>query len=581
MMRPAQFLERSSAGVRPMEVSVDMMIQDPLVTDLEALTRPTEGFVIKREPFFLDGPVTRRVAVLDLDPDTGQLEPGARFAPPKPPRKRGTYLVPKPDDLYSPAFIQTSVFATVLRTVYMFEGEETLGREVRWAFDGPQLLVVPRAGKWANAFYERESRSLQLFFFDTAGRRVYTSLSRDVVAHETGHAVLDGIAPALYHAVTPQSLALHEAVADMTALFLSLQSQNLVGAVLRETQGSIQRSTAFNSIAEEFGRALDREGQKHYLRNLNNDKTLDPNDESLDELGRPNRVERDEPHDLSEVLSGALYRVLMRLHDATTRRFVDQGMEHLPASGKALGIAGRRLRRMYLRALDYLPPGEISFADYGRAVLAADQASHPEDGQERAWIREELVRRHMVDDAAELAVETNVDVAGLDAVDLATLVASDWAAYDFANRHRDLLGIPDNVPFTVLPRLDSTKRYYPRGGGRLVRECILKVAWDHSEPNRLGPAFPAARKVTVGTTLAIDWATGRVRSRLTTDPRQQRQDRDRLLLRMADTGVLVPDRMALGPDGRPLRSFIRAEALGDVMRVRGAARMLHLTPLVS
>jgi hypothetical protein len=565
-----------------MEVFVDMMIQDPLVTKLKGITRATEGFVIKREPFFLDGPVTRRVAVLDLDSETGQLHPGVRFAPPKPRRKRGTYLVPKPFELHSAAFIQMSVFATVLRTMYMFEGEDTLGREVRWAFDGPQLLVVPRAGRWANAFYERESHSLQLFFFDTPVGRVYTSLSRDIVAHETGHAVLDAVAPALYHAVTPQSLALHEAVADMTALFLSLESGNLVDAVLRDTNGSIQQSTAFNSIAEEFGRALDEEGEKHYLRNLNNDKTLDPNDDSVDRLGRPNRVERDEPHDLSEVLSGALYRVLMRLHDSATRRFVDDGMERLAASGKALGITGRRLRRMYLRALDYLPPGEVSFADYGRAILAADQASHPGDGQERRWIREEFVRRHMAEDEAALEVETNVDADGrLDGVDLATLVDSDWAAYDFANRNRDFLGIPGDVPFRVLPRLDSTKQYYPRSGPQLVRECIFKVAWDHSEPNSLGPAFPAVRKVTVGTTLAIDWATRRIRSRLTTDPVTQRQDRDRLLLHMADSGVLVPDRMGMGPDGRPLRSFVRAEALGDVMRVRGAARMLHLTLLTS
>jgi hypothetical protein len=565
-----------------MEVAIPMMIQDPLVTNIKGMERPTEGFIIKREPFFLDGPVTRRVAVLDFDSETGQLHPGVRFAPPQPPRKRGTYLVPSLNDLYDPAFIQVSVFATVLRTMYMFEDEDTLGREVQWAFEGRQLLVIPRAGKWANAFYERESHSLQLFFFDTAAGRVYTSLSRDIVAHETGHAVLDGVAPALYHAVTPQSLALHEAVADMTALFLSLESGNLVDAVLRDTKGSIQRSTAFNSIAEEFGRALDVEGEKHYLRNLNNDKTLDPNDDSVDRLGRPNRVERDEPHDLSEVLSGALYRVLMRLHDSSTRRFVDDGMESLAASGKALGITGRRLRRMYLRALDYLPPGEVSFADYGRAILAADQASHPGDGQERRWIREEFVRRHMAEDEAALEVETNVDADGrLDGVDLATLVESDWAAYDFANRNRDFLGIPGDLPFRVLPRLDSTKHYYPRGGPQLVRECIFKVAWDYSEPNSLGPAFPAVRKVTVGTTLAIDWATRRIRSRLTTDPVTQRQDRDRLLLHMADSGVLVPDRMGLGPDGRPLRSFVRAEALGEVMRVRGAARMLHLTPLTS
>lgn len=70
---------------------------------------------------------------------------------------------------------------------------------IRWAGrlpGGPQLLVVPRAGEWANAFYERESRSLQFFYFSPSGesRRIYTSHSQDIVAHETAHAILDGIA---------------------------------------------------------------------------------------------------------------------------------------------------------------------------------------------------------------------------------------------------------------------------------------------------------------------------------------------------------------------------------------------------
>src|SRR6266511_562267 len=563
-----------------MEVMVKMMIQDPAVAELKGMDRLTEGFVVKREAFFLDGPVTRRVAVLDFDPESGQLHPGARFAPPRPGRQRGTYEVADPDDIHASGFIQVSVFGTVLRTMYMFEDEDTLGREVRWAFDGPQLLVIPRAGQWANAFYERESRSLQLFYFDSPAGTIYTSLSRDIVAHETGHAVLDGIAPALYHAVAPQSLALHEAIADMTALFLSLQSQALVDAVLREKAGSIQEPTAFNSIAEEFGKALDPEGRAHYLRNLNNRRTLDPDDQSVDEQGRRNRVEPDEPHDLSEVLSGALYSVLMRQHATSTEQVArDDGLERLAASGKALAIAGRRLQRMYFRALDYLPPGEVSFADYGRAIIAADQASHPEDDRERRSIREEFVRRHLDADEASLDAETNFEDPALKDVDMATLVESDWAAYDFATRNRKLLGIPSDVPFRVFPRLDSTKLYYHRDGRRPVRECILKVSWDHSEPNPLGPAFPAQRKISVGTTVAIDWETRRIRSRLTTNPSEQRQDRDRMLLRMADTGMLLPDRLALGPDGRPLRSIVRAESLGDVMRVRGAARMLHLAPL--
>lgn len=564
-----------------MDAIVPMMIQDSSVAQAKDMPRLTEGYVVQDEDFFLDGPVTGRVAVLDLDSETGELHPGSSFVPPKPGRKRGTYALEDPDDFQARDFARVSVFATVLRTLAMFEKVDTLGREISWAFNGPQLLVIPRAGEWANAFYERESRSLQFFSFQADGVTIHTSLSRDIVGHETGHAILDGIAPALYHAITPQSLALHEAIADMTALFLAFESRDLVDAVLRQTSGSIRNSTAFNSIAEQFGQALDPQGRSHSLRNLLNRKTLDPNDTSYGDDGRPNRVSRDEPHALSEVLSGALYEVVVRLHEDLTHRYSAERPDVIAASGKALAIGGTRLRRMFLRALEYLPPGEVSFADYGRAIVAADQASHPDDDRERAWLREEFVRRHMAPDTASLEVETDREEASLRDVDLQTIVDSDWAAYDFVTRNRPLLGIPDAVPFRVLPRQDSRKTYYHRDGQREVHECILKVAWDHSEPNELGRAYPPQRTVSVGTTLAIDWDTRRLRSRLTTDlSEEQRLDRDRMLLRMDDQGLLLLDRRGLGPDQQPLHAAIHAESLGSLMRVRGGARMLHLVPLM-
>jgi hypothetical protein len=39
-----------------------------------------------------------------------------------------------------------SVFGAVHKTIRMFEEPDVLDRRVVWAFDAPQLLVVPRAG---------------------------------------------------------------------------------------------------------------------------------------------------------------------------------------------------------------------------------------------------------------------------------------------------------------------------------------------------------------------------------------------------------------------------------------------------
>jgi hypothetical protein len=556
-----------------MKVRVPMMVQDPLFGRYEEL-KPTEGFDITGEDFFLDGPVTRRVAVLDFDPQTGAQLPGVPFCPPPPGRVLGGYEIADESDFYAPDFMRVSVFATVLKTMYMFEEADTLGRSLIWAFDGPQLLVLPRAGQWANAYYERDSRSLQFFYFPhpkDPNETIYTSLSRDIVAHETGHAILDGIAPHLYNATTPQSLALHEAVADLTAVLSAFRSNRLRQAVLHQTGGSIRDSTAFNSIAEEFGMARSPRDSAGSLRSLLNQKTMAD-------------VSHAEPHELSEILSGALYTVMVEIHQALKAEYAaSEGRSEYSVSGKALWVGADRLKRMVLRSLDYLPPGEVSFADYGRAILAADQASHPDDDQEREWIRQEFVRRHMVDDRAALEVETNFEHPGVAGIDLATLVESDWAAYEFANQNRDLLCIPANVPFHVASRLDVTKRYYQRDGEQDVRECLFKVWWNQPEPNPLGTWFPGRRQITVGTTLAIDWDTRRVRARLTSDhsrrPQEedeQRHDRDLLLARLAGGGLLQPAHLATGPDSRQRRAVLSAESSNGLMRVRGTARMLHI-----
>ena len=298
-----------------MKVKFPLLIQDQLTAQMKGM-EPVEYLSKHHEDFFLDGPVTKRVAILNFDPDTGALSPGVPFQHPANAKDPAGYVIKNPNDLNSPDFNQVSVFATILNTMYMFEEPDTLGRPLTWAFNGPQLLVIPRAGEWANAFYERETHSLQFFYFNPESnpdQPVFTSLSHDIVCHETGHAILDGIAPDLYNCISPQALALHEAIADLTALTLALRSGPLRTAVLEQTGGDLKGRTAFSKVAEEFGRASDSRSDS--LRSLFNKRTLDPKDKSKDEFGTPNRVARNEPHDLSEVLSGAFYTVLVKIFE--------------------------------------------------------------------------------------------------------------------------------------------------------------------------------------------------------------------------------------------------------------------------
>jgi hypothetical protein len=139
---------------------IPMMVDDPKFSEsglADALIERREF----QEDYFLDGPVTRRIAALDFDEKTGALVPGVPYEQPQGRAKEGRYKLapdPKRPDPTTRAFNQVSAFATVFRTIMMYEDLDVLGREVRWAFDAPQLLIVPRAGQMENAYYQQPRR---------------------------------------------------------------------------------------------------------------------------------------------------------------------------------------------------------------------------------------------------------------------------------------------------------------------------------------------------------------------------------------------------------------------------------------
>lgn len=578
-----------------MEVKVPYLIQDPLAGAAKfggaGGSVTVERHTFGREGFCLDGPVSRRVAILDFDPETGELAPGVTFVPGATPDDPGTYAVDD-EDHESPGFLAVNCFATVMATLYMFEEADALGREIEWAFDSPQLLVVPRAGELTNAFYQRESKSLQFFFFPQrrrGGGTVFTALSQDIIAHETAHAILDGIAPELYDSLTPQSLAIHEAVADLTALLSALRSNKLRKAVLDDTGGSISGQTAYTRVAEQFASARDHSGKSLHLRSLWNRRTLDPDDTSLDERNRANRANRGEPHMLSEVLSGALYGVLVELHDDYKRRRVrTEGCTEYEASGWALWVASEHFKRLILRALDYLPPGEVSFADYGRAIVGSDQASDPRDSIGRDVLVKNFVHRHIAT-RDEMTVETNLEIPEIADLDLDAFAAGDWVGYRFVEDHRDIFAIPEGVSFRLHPRLKATKEYYsPTERQRVpVTECIVKVSWNRTEPNPRGFPVASLRQITVGSTLVIDWKTQVVRVRLISDAASTpddagadspggrlRADRDLMLANLVAIDGLLPGTES--GDEAQFNGGARVQVSGDVMRIVGSGRMLHI-----
>ena len=567
--------KKATPGQSNPKVEIPHMIKDPTII---AGDREVDHIQCTLEARYWDGPVSNRVAVLDFDSKTGNLRRGARFIPGK---AIGSFDVPR-DPKYSgkkiyltntDAFIQTSVFGTVLRTIKLFEHKNVLGHPVRWAFNGPQLLVIPRAGEWANAFYQRDSRSLQFFFFapDPTSETIYTCLSRDIVAHETAHAILDGIAPDLYNALTPQALALHEAVSDLTAMLMAAESQYLKADVLEKTRGAINDSTIFSSIAPQFGATLDRSGKAKYLRQLANKKTIQD-------------VAGDEPHELSEVLSGSLFSVLMKMHEEHRERYVKEEKwkkyadPWFSCSGAAITAAFFRLRNSIFQALEYLPPGEVSFADYGRAILTVDEGGNLNPPFVREWIRSEFLERGIVADLDELAAEVNLVYKPLQKVDFAALIENDEQAHRFAESHREFLQIPPGVEFQVRPRQLLSKTYYDADRNEVpASECLFKVCWPHVESRKLAHGISKPHEILCGATLVIDLLNKKVRARLTSDcTRTQLRDRDRMFKRLLENGLLARDRHAYAPDGNPLDSVIRLVTKNGNLQIRGTGQLLHI-----
>jgi hypothetical protein len=581
-----------------MKVRLPVLVNDPEVAQYKDIP-PVDWFTVEGEDVFLDGPVCRRVAVVDFDPASGALVPGARLSDDGGVAK---YDLPPGSPLDHPAFIQASVCGGIFRTLDIFEEADSLGRRVKWAFPGEQLLVVPRAGEWGNAFYERASRSLQLFYVTEPHRRVYAAHSQDIIAHETAHAILDAVAPDLYDAALPQSLAIHEAVADIAMLLSAFRSRKLTDRVREHVGDALERPNAFTQVAEQFGAVVGR--GTGGIRDLNNTRTLA-------------EVDATSPHALSEVLSGALYSVMVRIHRELLDATVDDSAPATslaspaeyrqaapapetaaappPAGGsrtqigrqRAFWIAAERFKRTVLRTLDYLPPGEASFVDFGRALLASDEASHPDSGEQRDWLREEFVRRGIVADAAQLDVPRDFDHAAVRGLDLDELVRSDWLAYRFVERNRELLGVPPRTPFEVRDRQDVTKQYYHRHGeGRsLVRECLLKIAWTELEDSGIGRGLPRKRRVVRGTTLAIRWPEAGSRERpairaivTSRGSPGDALERDGFLARMFDEGRFRLGADACAPDGSVLRAVVRGELDGGALRVRATARALHAIP---
>jgi hypothetical protein len=183
----------------------------------------------------------------------------------------------------------------------------------------------------------------------------------------------------------------------------------------------------------------------------------------------------------------------------------------LSESGRALAVASLIVRRIALRGLDFLPPGEITFADYGRAVIAADAVANPDHPKYRDAFAEILQTRGIAATDALAYYQPHPRLVGH--VDLAALADSDWYCYQMVNANRDAFGVPADKAFRIERRQRVTKLTW-RGDPEPLeyRQIIMKVSWEELEDTG------RPRWVRFGTTMVFDADNGDVVAVLTTNP---------------------------------------------------------------
>ncbi|HEV8581047.1 MAG TPA: hypothetical protein VGX68_18430 [Thermoanaerobaculia bacterium] len=343
------------------------------------------------------GPAGEYLEVVDVDPASGCC-----YAPvdlDHPHLLAADGLDPAEGD---PQFHQQMVYAVAMTTIRNFE--RALGRRIFWSpaeqGDGfvRRLRIYPHAMREANAFYSPRKKALLFGYFPASttdpghnlpGGTVFACLSHDIIAHETTHALLDGLHRRFIEPSNGDTLALHEAFADVVALFQHFSFPEVLRHQIARTRGDLASQNILAALAHQFGQAI---GSYGALRDALG--TIDPQTRQW-RPKEPDPAEiqtTQEPHARGAILVAAVFDAFLAIYKsriADLLRIATGGTGVLPQgaihpdlvdrmAGEAAATSGHILS-MCIRALDYCPPVDIDFGDYLRALVTADRDLVPDD----------------------------------------------------------------------------------------------------------------------------------------------------------------------------------------------------------
>jgi hypothetical protein len=373
-----------------------------------------------------------------------------------------------------PQFHQQMVYAVAMRTLEQFD--RALGRRVY--FSGRRRLrLVPHAFRGSNAFYHPRMRAVLFGYFRASkdapgdnlpGQLIFTCLSHDIVAHEVTHAIVDRLRPSFNVATNPHVRAFHEGFADIVAIFQRLSYRDLVQRALQDAQGELRQSQSLLDIAAQFGQGL---GSGKALRT------------ALDSKNKIQDVR--EEHALGAVLVAAIFEGFYTTYERRTADLIriatggtgvrPQGALHPDLIARLTGECVRTAQSvltMCIRAFDYLPPADVTFGAFLRALVTADWELNPLD---------EVGLRAAIIDACRRRGIFAVEAGSLAVNALLLDVASrqTWQKYEAAFR--------DWVDLAIRTSIEEQRAGTTEDGGE---EAFVAIA---STSRSLGPQAPPVR----------------------------------------------------------------------------------------
>jgi hypothetical protein len=356
------------------------------------------------------GPVGEKIEVVDYDSEHDCYYAPLDLNDPSILMQGG--LEPNESD---PRFHQQMVYAVAMKTIENFE--RALGRQIAFKRRPGQerLRLFPHAFHGANAFFDPKLNAVLFGYFradrdnpgpNLPGQNVFTCLSHDIIAHEMTHAVVHRLRRYFLDPSNEDVLAFHEGFSDIVALFQHFSFGEMLREHIQTQRTQIRQADMMVGLAQQFGYAT---GMGMALRSA---------------IGKPDRrlyATLTEPHARGAILVAAVFDAFFQVYQRRIRdliRIATGGTGNLPDADLHPDLVNRvadeasetaqSILNMCIRAFDYLPPVDITFGDYLRALVTADYELVPDDHYGQRGLMIEAFRQRGIypENVASLAEES-------------------------------------------------------------------------------------------------------------------------------------------------------------------------------